>query len=100
MERKSKNKIFTKKNLLFFFIPLIIFLNIYLISKNPTIKELNKKIKELESNNPTIKELNKRIIELESKIKELEKKDVKKKIRIALVNQHIYLNRIARFIID
>jgi glycosyltransferase involved in cell wall biosynthesis len=96
---KNKNKIFTKKNLLFFFIPLIIFLNIYLINKNPAIEELKEKIIELESNNPMIKELNKKIIELESKIDELEKNSVKKKIKIGLVSQHIYLNGIARFLI-
>ena len=80
-EKKSQNKIFTKKNIFFFFIPLIIFVNIYLINNNPKILELNKKIEELES-----------------KIQKMEKK-TDKKVKIAFVSKHIYLNGIARFII-
>ena len=80
-KRKSKNKIFTKTNILIFFIPLAIAINIYLINKNPSILELEEKIKALES-----------------KIENMEKEVVKKKVSIALVTQHIYLNGIGRFI--
>ena len=80
-KKKPKNRIFTKQNILFFFIPIIIFVNIYLINNNPTLLELNEKIKSLES-----------------KIESMEKEVVKKKINIALVSQHIYLNGIARFL--
>ena len=81
--KKSKNNtIFTVKNIFFFFIPFIIFINIYLININPKMLELNKKIEELES-----------------KIQKMEKNVVTKKVKIGLVSQHIYLNGIARFII-
>ena len=82
MTKKSKNIIFTKKNILFFFIPLIILIIIHLYINNPNIKELQKKI-----------------TELESKIDKMEKKFVTKKTKVALVSQHIYLNGIARFLI-
>ena len=81
-KKKTKNKIFTKVNIFFFFIPLIIFINIYMLNNNPTLFELNKKIKELEE-----------------KIEKMEKEVIKKKIKIALVSQHIFLNGIARFLI-
>ena len=81
-KKAKKNKIFTKKNIFFFFIPFFVFLNIYLINNNPKILELNKKIEELES-----------------KIQKMEKNIPVKKVKIALVNQHIYLNGIARFLI-
>ena len=81
-KKKTKNKIFTKKNILFYFFPLIIFINYYLINDKSTILELKKKI-----------------IELENKIEKMEKEVVKKKIKIALVYPHIYLNGIARFLI-
>lgn len=79
--KKKKYKFYTKKNLLIFFIPLFIFINIYLINNNPTISELNKKIKELET-----------------KIENIDKKVIKKKIGIAFVNQYLYLNGIARYL--
>jgi hypothetical protein len=47
----------------------------------------------------TILELKKKIIELENKIEKMEKEVIKKKIKIALVYPHIYLNGIARFLI-
>jgi len=81
-KKAKKNKIFTKKNIFFFFIPFFVFLNIYLINNNPKILELNKKVEELES-----------------KIQKMEKNIPVKKVKIALVNQHIYLNGIARFLI-
>ena len=80
--KNSKNKIFTKKNIFFFFIPLIIFINIYLITNNPQILELKKNIEELKST-----------------IQKLEKEVIRKKVKIGLVSQHIYLNGIARFLI-
>ena len=80
-KKKKKNKIFTKQNILFFFIPIIIFINLYLFNNNPIILELNKKVKELES-----------------KIKSMEKEVVTKKIKIGIINQHLLLNGIGRFI--
>ena len=81
-KKPKKNRIFTKKNIFFFFIPFIVFLNIYFINNNPKILELNKKI-----------------AELESKIQKMEKNIPINKVKIALVSQHIYLNGIARFLI-
>ena len=74
-------KIFTKKNILFFFFPIIIFTNIYFIKNNPTILELEKKIKFLEF-----------------KFKKMKKELVRKKIGIAFISQHIYLNGIGRLL--
>ena len=80
-KKKRKNKIFTKQNILFFFIQIIIFINIFLFNHNPTIIELSKKVKELDS-----------------KIKTMEKEVVKMKIKIGLYTPHIALNGIGRFI--
>ncbi len=79
--KKSKIKFYTKRNILIFFIPLFIFINIYLINNNPTLLELNQKIKELET-----------------KIEMIDKNVIKKKIGIAFVNQYLYINGIARYI--
>ena len=79
--RNSKNKICTKQNILLFFIPIAFAINIYFIYNNPKILELKEQIKVLEN-----------------KIENMEKQVVKKKITIALVSQHIFLNGIARFI--
>ena len=79
--KKAKNKLFTKKNILLVFIPLIIAMNIFFIYYNPKILELKEKIRVLET-----------------KIDNMEKEVVKKKITIALVTDHIFLNGIARFI--
>ena len=79
--KKAKIKIFTKRNILFLFIPMVIFIDIYLINNNPKTLELKRQIEELKS------QIQK------------SKKKLWKKIKIGLVSDHIYLNGIARFLI-
>ena len=81
-DKKPKNKIFTKKNILLFFIPIFIFINIYLINNSPQNLELKRQIEKLKS-----------------RIQKLEKEIVKKKVKIGLVYENIYLNGIAKFLI-
>ena len=81
-EKKQKNTIFTKKNIILFFSPIFFCMNIYLINNNPQNLELKRQIEELKS-----------------KIQTMEKEMVKKKVKIGLVSEHIYLNGIARFLI-
>ena len=47
--KKAKIKIFTKRNILFLFIPMVIFIDIYLINNNPKTLELKRQIEELKS---------------------------------------------------
>jgi glycosyltransferase involved in cell wall biosynthesis len=56
-------------------------INIYFIKYNPTISKLKKKIKELEI-----------------KLENIYNEGIPKKINIAIVNQHLYINGIGRFI--
>ena len=79
-KKKYKNKIFSPQNIFFFFIPIIIFFNIYLFNTNPEILELKKRVKELES-----------------KIGEMETKAIKKKIKIGFYSDNMAGNRIGRF---
>ena len=79
--KKAKIKIFTKRNILFLFIPMVIFIDIYLINNNPKTLELKRQIEELKS------QIQK------------SKKKLWKKIKIGLVSDHIYLNGIVRIII-
>ena len=74
-------KIFTKRNIFIFFIPLFIFISIYLVNNNPSALELKEKIKELEL-----------------KIETLEKKMHEKKIGIAFVYEYLYVDSVARYI--
>ena len=73
-DKRPNNNIFIKHYLLLLFIPLFIFINIY-----------------LSNNNPKILELVKRIEELESKIQILKKEAIKKKVKIAFVSQHYFI---------
>ena len=81
-EKKEKWKIFCKKNLLLFYFPLILSINLYFIFYNPKISKLEK-----------------RILELELKLDNLDKEVVKKKINIAFIHAHIYFNGIARLLV-
>ena len=81
-KKNKKCKIYSKKNLLLFFFPLILSINLYFIFYNPIISELEK-----------------RILELELKLDNLDKKAVKKKISIAFVFEHLYLSGIARLLV-
>ena len=80
-DRNSNTRIYTKRNILILFIPLIIFFNLYLINNNPTFLELTERIKKLEF-----------------KIKTLEKKISNKKIGIAFVYRSLHVNRVARYL--
>ena len=77
----SKIKIYTKRNILIFFIPLFIFISIYLINNNPSLLELKERIKELES-----------------KIETIEKKIHKRKISIAFVYDYLYIYSVPRYL--
>ena len=81
IKKKSQKRYFTKNNILFIFIPITICINIYLINNNPTILQLRKKVQELEL-----------------KLENIDKEAVSKKINIALINQYLYVNGIARFL--
>ena len=73
-DKKPNNNIFIKKYILFFSIPLIIFINIYLSEHSPKILDLIKRIEKLEST-----------------IQKLEKETIKKKIKIAFVSKHYFI---------
>ena len=79
--KTSEIKIYTKRNIFIFFIPLFIFISIYLVNNNPSALELKEKIKELEL-----------------KIETLEKKMHEKKIGIAFVYEYLYVDSVARYI--
>lgn len=81
-KRKKKNKILNKKNVLIFYFPIILSINFYYNYYNPSISKLKLAIKELEE-----------------KIDKLDDEIVKKKISIAFVHDHIYLNGIARLLV-
>ena len=78
---KKKNRLYTKNNLLFILISITLLNNIYFTKKNPVIPKLRKKIKELEL-----------------KIENIYNEGIHKKINIAIVNEHLYINGIGRFI--
>ena len=78
-EKKSKNKYFTKRNIIFFFVLLILFIMIYLAHNNKETSILNNKIEELES-----------------KLEQMEKEVVKKKIGVAFISPLLYGNGIGR----
>ena len=78
-EKKSKNKYFTKRNIIFFFVLLIVFIMTYLAHNNKEISILNNKIEELES-----------------KLQQMEKEVVKKKIGVAFISPILYGNGIGR----
>ena len=78
---KKKNRLYTKNNLLFILISITLLNNIYFTKKNPVIPKLRKKIKELEL-----------------KIENIYNEGIPKKINIAIVNEHLYINGIGRFI--
>ena len=79
-DKKHKNRIFIRNYIYLFFIPLIIFINIYLSNDNSETLELSRKIEELEL-----------------KIQKMQKETIKKKVKIAFLSQH-YLNGISRFL--